>query len=255
LPQKYLVSRIADTLVDVVVMVPPGASPATWEATPAQMRSLDYAKVYFKIGHLGFEQAWMRRIAELNPDMDIVDMSKGLDLISIDYKHGDHTHSGIDPHIWMSPGRMEEMARVVYSRLAAIFPENKEYLRSNYQQLMKEIVSINSYAKRQLLPWKGSDFLLFHPSLGYLAKDYGLRQHAIEFEGKEPSPGHLQEIINLAEKRGIKVIFVQEEFDQRNATVIMQEIGGTIVRINPLAEDWNTEMKNTINKLVKSFQK
>jgi zinc transport system substrate-binding protein len=253
-PQKYLVSAIADTLLEVVVMVPPGASPATWEATPSQMKSLHDAQIYFQIGHIGFEKAWMDRIKDLNDEMKIVDLSVGLSLLNIDMKHGDHSHTGIDPHTWMSPLHMESMARTIYHELSAIWPEHKDMFLSNYEKLRSEIKSVNGIMKKQLAPYSGNSFLIFHPSLGYLAKDYGLQQYSLEYEGKEPSPAHMKEIIELARNNDIKVIFVQEEFDKRNAGVVANEIGGIVIQVNPLSEDWPKEMRSISNKLLKSFK-
>jgi zinc transport system substrate-binding protein len=254
LPQKYLVESIADSLVDVVVMVPPGASPATWEATSAQMVSLSDAVIYFRIGHIGFEKAWMPKIREHNPLMPVVDLSADMSLIGMDTRHGGHSHTGIDPHIWMSPEKMESMARKVYNELKLILPEHKEFLRANYASLMTEIKNVGRLAGKNLAPYEGETFLIFHPSLGYFAKDYGLQQVSIEYEGKEPSPAHIKEVIDLANAKGIKIILVQEEFDSRNAEMIAREIGGTVVKINPLSENWATEIKSLSSKLPKALK-
>jgi len=255
-PQKYLVSTIADTLFDVVVMVPPGASPATWEPTPAQMKSLDHALIYFRIGHIGFEQAWMDRIIDLNEDMPVVDLStaEGMELIQVDYTHGDHSHVGIDPHTWLSPARMEIMARTTYFQLAELMPEHKKYFRANYEKLLGEIKNADRQVKKDLEGYYGKSFLIFHPSLAYFAQDYGLKQFPIEYEGKEPTLAHMRNIIDQAEKEGLKTIFVQEEFDRRNAGVIAEEIGGRVIQINPLSEDWDQEIISIGTKLRKSFK-
>ena len=252
-PQQYLVSGIADSLVDIVVMVPPGASPATWEATPSQMQMLSEAAVYFRIGHIGFERAWMPKITEIYQDMKIVDLSEGLKLRSMDFMHGDHQHSGVDPHTWMSPARMEEMARTIFFEMQLIFPDQKDFLRQNYAQLMQEIKNTASGTKRMLEAHKGKTFLIFHPSLGYLADDYGLIQSSIEDEGKEPSAMHMKDVIDLARSEGIKVIFVQEEFDKRNAEIIAREIGGKVIQINPLSASWAAEIKKISTALNNSF--
>lgn len=254
LPQKYLVESIADTLVNVVVMVPPGASPATWEATPAQMQSLSDALVYFRIGHIGFEKAWIAKIRELNPDIPMIDLSADIQLLGIDYKHGDHSHTGTDPHIWMSPKNMETMARVVYGEMLKLFPEQKDYLKGNYEQMMREIKETASYAKRILAPYKGKTFMIFHPSLGYFANDYDLVQESIEYEGKEPSPAHMKELMDIANMKNIRLIFVQQEFDKRNAQIVAEQIGGQIVTINPLSENWPAEVKSISNQMVKNFK-
>ena len=255
LPQKYLVTSIADTLADVVVMVPPGASPATWEATPAQMKSLGDALIYFRIGHIGFEKAWMAKAAEINPEMKITDLSENLTLRGMSYSHGDHSHSGIDPHVWMSPGNMEIMAGKVFDELLKLFPQHKEFLEGNYSALLVEIEETGQFASDQLSAYKGETFLIFHPSLGYFADDYGLLQAAIENEGKEPSSAHMIKIIDMARSKGIKVIFVQQEFDRRNAEIIANEIEGQVIEFDPLSESWPDEIKNLSLSLKNSFQK
>jgi len=255
LPQKYLVSSIADTLADVVVMVPPGASPATWEATSAQMKSLGDALVYFRIGHIGFEKAWMAKASEINREMKIVDLSENLTLRGMTYNHGDHSHTGIDPHVWMSPGNMEIMAGKVFDELQKLFPQHKEQLERNYSALLDEIEDSKQFASDQLSACKGETFLIFHPSLGYFADDYGLFQAAIEYEGKEPSPAHMIRIIDMARSKGIKVIFVQQEFDRRNAEIIANEIEGQVIVIDPLSISWPDEIKALSISLKNSFQK
>lgn len=254
IPQQYLVSSIADTLVEVVVMVPPGASPATWEATAEQMKDLSDASIYFRIGHIGFEKAWMEQISSLNENMRIIDLSEGMNLVGLETRHGDHTHTGVDPHIWMSPIKMEQMARKVFNELKVMFPEDKEYLRANYEDMMKDIKSSANHVKGSLQASEGRSFMIFHPSLGYLASDYGLEQVSIEFEGKEPSPSYLKECIDLAKQKGIKVIFVQKEFDRRNAELIASEIGGEVIVIDPLSYNWPAEMKSIAEQLRKALR-
>ncbi len=236
-------------------MVPPGASPATWEATPAQMKSLGDALIYFRIGHIGFEKAWMAKAAEINPEMKITDLSENLTLRGMSYDHGDHSHSGIDPHVWMSPGNMEIMAEKVFDELLKLFPQHKEFLERNYSALLLEIEETGQFASDQLSAYKGETFLIFHPSLGYFADDYGLLQAAIENEGKEPSSAHMIKIIDMARSKGIKVIFVQQEFDRRNAEIIANEIEGQVIEFNPLSESWPDEIKNLSLSLKNSFQK
>lgn len=254
LPQKYLVASIADTLADVITMVPPGASPATWEATPAQMKQLSHASLYFRIGHIGFENAWMDKMIELNNSMRVIDLSEELELLAIDVKHGDHSHKGTDPHTWMSPARMEQMARKVFYELKTLFPEHADQLRRNYEKLILEIRETAAYVDKQLSMHGGKAFLIFHPSLGYLADDYYLEQISIEYEGKEPSAAHMKDVIGKAKNRGIKVIFIQEEFDKRNASIVAEEIDGTVVQINPLSENWAPEMKAISSRLNKALK-
>lgn len=103
---------------------------------------------------------------------------------------------------------------------------------------------------RALLPEvKSETFLIYHPALTYFARDYGLTQISIEDDGKEPSPTHLQTLIRNCRRDKVKVIFVQQEFDTRNAQVIAREVGARIVPINPLSYDWEQEMTHIIQAL------
>jgi len=254
LPQKYLVNTILDTLAEVHVIIPPGGSPATWEPSTSDMRDLGDALIYFRIGHIGFEQAWISDIMDVNPELNVVDLSKNIPLRGINYSHGDHTHSGIDPHIWMSAKNMEIMARNTFGELQKLFPDHKPQLRRNYSKLMLEIKDCDKFATETFEDEQGKSFLIFHPSLGYLADAYGLQQVSIEFEGKEPSPAYLRDLIDKCNELEIHTIFVQQEFDKTNAEVIAREIDGNIIQIHPLSEKWAEEYKSIVSSIKRSFE-
>lgn len=84
--------------------------------------------------------------------------------------------------------------------------------------------------------------MIYHPSLTYFAEEFGLEQLPIEADGKEPSPKQLKELIKTARNENVKVIFVQREFDIKQAETIAKEIGITPVEIAPLSYDWGQEM-------------
>jgi zinc transport system substrate-binding protein len=84
--------------------------------------------------------------------------------------------------------------------------------------------------------------MVFHPSWGYFARQYGLTQIPIEIQGKEPNPRGLSQIITQGRDLGIKVIFVQPQFSEKSAAVIATEIGATTAELDPLAEDWAATM-------------
>lgn len=92
-------------------------------------------------------------------------------------------------------------------------------------------------------------FMIYHPALSYFARDYGLHQIPIEAGGKEPSPAHLKALIDTCNSENVHVIFVQPEFDRRNAELIAQQTGTRVVDINPLSYDWETEMLNIAQAL------
>jgi len=244
LPQKYFADKIAGDLYKVEVMVPPGVGPETYSPSPKQMKALGESDAYFAVGYLGFEPDLLGKLPSLNPNIKVYKVSRGIDLIEQkEEKHGDHVHlQGVDPHIWSSPKEAVIIARNIFEGMAEIDPKNKDRYSKNLQNLLAEINSVDSTVTKILAPVKGEKFIVFHPALGYLARDYGLEQFSIEFEGKTPSPKHMQELINEARIGKIKTVLIQKEFEKRNAEIVAKEIGGNLVQIDPLDYDWPRQM-------------
>ncbi|MCK5682603.1 zinc ABC transporter substrate-binding protein [bacterium] len=257
LPQKYFIERIAGDYIEVLVIIPPGASPATFAPTPILLTKMNRSRLYFSIGHLPFEKAWMLKITGSTHDMKVIDTSSGISMITPDEHdhHGkDHDHSGIDPHIWLSCKEVEIQVRNIQKALSNTFPEKKEMFEKNGSKFLKEIRSLDESLKKHFEKIKCREFIVFHPVWSYFARSYGLVQHAIEAEGKKPSPLQMKKIIDLAEKRGIKVIFVQKQFDIRSAQAIAEEINGKVIALDPLAEDWLSNMEKISGVLLKELK-
>ena len=139
----------------------------------------------------------------------------------------------------------------VYEVLSEKYPEQKLQFEQNYQALLQKIDSIADRAKQVLDHKKDKIFLIYHPALTYFAADYGMEQISIEDEGKEPNPAHLKKIIDLALEKNIHMIFIQSQFDVNNAESVAKQIGGQIIQIDPLTENWAAEMNRLIDTLDK----
>jgi zinc transport system substrate-binding protein len=191
LPLKYFADKIAGDSYKVEVTVPPGVGPETYSPTPKQIILLGEAKAYFSIGYLGFEQAWLENFISANPKLKLFLTSKDVNLIKDGDKHGDHVHlQGVDPHIWSSPKTAVRIARNICDGMIQIDPENIELFRKNLSLLLTEIEKVDSIVTAILAKSSSKKFIIFHPALGYFARDYGFEQVAIEFEGKVPSPSY-----------------------------------------------------------------
>lgn len=251
LPLKYFTDKIVGDHFDVDVMVPPGASPATYAPTPKQMHRLAETSAYFSVGYLGFEQAWLHKIQDANPAMEIISSSVGLQLLrDMDEVHGDHVHQGgIDPHVWVSPKQAKFIVMNIFEGVVSIDPGNRSDYAANTKKLLAAIDSVDREVSAILEPVKGSKFLIFHPSLGYLARDYHLEQLSIEYEGKSPSPRHMQHLIEEAEADNIGLVLIQKEFDEENATALAKAIDGNVVQIDPLDYQWPTQMISMAKKI------
>ncbi len=253
-PLRYFTEAIAGNKFKVISMVPKGISPETYDPTPQQLMDLTKSKAYLRIGYIGFEQTWMDKLMDNAPHLQFFDTSKGVELIydnSHPHSHGNilngdnHSLLGVEPHIWSSTYNSQIIAANILNALCSIDKNNEEYYLERYKKLSDQIKQTDSVLC-QMLSTPGADrsFMIYHPALSYFARDYGLHQIAIEAGGKEPSPSHLKELIQICKKEKVRVIFVQPEFDRRNAELVARQTGAKVVPINPLSYDWEREMLN-----------
>lgn len=214
-----------------------------------QLKALHNSSIYFAVGYLPFELSNLYPFLETQKNMLLVKQSAGMDLEegACHHDHGsfhDHGfHEGnFDPHVWMSPKYAKMMARNILEVLAEKFPDQREIFEKNYNRFQVEIDSIDQAARRIVREKENRTFLIYHPALTYFAKDYGMEQISIENEGKEPNPSHLKAVIDTCRAKGIKIVFIQNQFDVANAKAVAKEIGGDVIAIDPLSPDWKAEM-------------
>jgi len=251
LPQKQFVERIAGEHARIIVLVPPGASPHTHEPTPKQLEDISKASLYIKVGSgIEFERAWMNKLSGINPRMVIVDSSMGIQLIS-GYHDDDETdavtgaqfhesegETGADPHIWLSPKNAKIMVENMYRGLVSADPEHKMVYRANTDAYLKELDELDADISREISQKQIHAIMVYHPAWSYFARDYGLLQIPIETEGKDPSPTRIENLIRQAKEGNITVVFASPEYSTKSAEVIAKEIGGSVVLVDPLEEDY-----------------
>lgn len=255
LPQKYFVDQIAGNLLQVNVLVPPGSSPHNYEILPSQMRDLAQSKAWLQIGLLTFEDALKDKLASVNKNVAMVDCSEGVSTIAgsdCEEEGHDHEHAhheAFDPHIWLAPAESRIMAQNTLKALKEGFPQHAEAFKANYSKLVGKIDSLSAQIEQQLSPLENRHILIFHPALAYYARQYNLIQIALEMDGKEPSPKHMKEIVDLAHKENIRVIFIQKEFDPAFAQQLSREIGGETIVIDPLDYHWEKQLLDITQKI------
>jgi zinc transport system substrate-binding protein len=252
-PQKYFVEKIGAKLVDVSVMVKPGASPATYEPKPRQMVAISRTRIYFSIG-VPFEKAWLKKIAATHPGMRVVPTDHGINKIALaEHRHqdeGKHPEHGIpDPHIWLSPTLVMIQARTILKALQEVDPAHGTEYEINYKAFVSQLSDLDVELRNTFVGAQGLEFMVFHPSWGYFANTYGLKQVSIEIAGKDPKPAQLKELIEYAKKSGIKFIFVQPQYSAKSAQLIAREIGGQVIFADSLAEDWAGNLRAVARKL------
>ena len=271
MPQKYFVQQIGKNLVDVRVMVQPGASPATYEPKPRQMAAIAKTHIYFSIG-VPFENVWLNKIASSNPNMMVVQTDHGIQKASmVDHHHHEkapdhqktdqqHNNEGghdanlrntgiLDPHIWLSPPLVMIQARTMATTLQTVDPAHRSEYEANYNASISEISKLDIELKNIFNGSHGLQFMVFHPAWGYFADTYGLKQIPVEIEGKNPKPAQLKSLIKFANTNDIDVIFVQPQFSAKSAEVIARGIGGQVVVADPLAADWAANLRKVSREI------
>jgi zinc transport system substrate-binding protein len=252
LPQRYFVEKIGGQFVEVEVMVPPGATPETYEPRPGQMSVLSRSRIYFACG-VPFETIWLSKIISINSKILVIHTEKDIKKREIEaHSHpgesvkpqsgGSHEEPG-DPHIWLSPPLVILQARAIFEALAATDPQNGAFYETNYKAFVSELVELDLYLSRLFgAGAKSGSFMVFHPAWGYFADAYGLKQAAVEVEGKEPKARELDEFIKRARELGAKAIFVQPQYSPTPAQIIADAVGGTLVQADDLAPDWEKNL-------------
>jgi zinc transport system substrate-binding protein len=273
-PQQYLVDRIGGVHVTTEVLVAPGQSPHSFDATPRQMVALAESRAYFAIG-LEFERELITKVRELNPDLTIVDMGRGVPRRPIEgdeedpasrdtgsepdasehggsangREHGRAAGGLTDPHIWLAPCLLAIEAENAAEALVALDPTHAADYRANLDALLADLNDLDRELAGALAPVRGKTVYVFHPAFGYFTDAYSLKQVAVETGGSEPGARDLARLVEEGRRDGVRVIFVQPEFATKSAEAVAREIGGAVVPIDPLAYDVVANLRTVARRI------
>lgn len=241
-PLRFFTEEIAGNKFKVSTMVPEGMSPETYEPTVQQMIQLAHSDMFVKVGAIGFEVAWMKRMEANAPHTLVIDSSEGIETVK--------TINGTDdPHTWMSAANAMIIAKNICDALVAIDQQDSTYFRQRLDKLYEKIQSTDLEVRKYITKDTSKSFLIYHPTLTYYARDYQLTQIPIEEEGREPSSAQITEVIKKAKENRVKVLLVQKQFNVRNTRAVAESVGAKPIEINPLNYNWCKEMVSVAKKL------
>lgn len=258
-PQAYFLSQIAGESVDINTLIPQGSDPHTFEFKPSTLSKLQKSDLYLTIG-LEFEEIWIPKLKDNLSKTQILSITNGITYLKSqechhhdhDDHHDHHDHDKErDPHIWLSPKNVKILASNIASILITHFPQNKALYEKNLKEFLEKVSALDSQIIQALSSLKTREFIVYHPSWAYFAKEYNLTQIPIEIEGKEPKAKELKNLIDTAKKHNIKVIFAQSGFSKTTAKQIANSCGAHIFLTDPLAYEWEEEMLKIANELAK----
>lgn len=256
---QWLVDKVGGDLVKTQSLTSSGDDPHTYEPSPNQMTAIAESDLYLTVG-VEFEEVWIPKFVDANKNLTVVDISEGVERMLLDdhehedlpeedhdhddgHDHEEHHHHGFDPHIWLSPERMKQIAENVTATLIQFDPENTTVYQANLQNVLLLINDVEAKLDELLANPIRKQFLMVHPSLGYLADSYGLEMLSVEIDGQEPSPAQLAEILHLSKEYGIHALFNQLGTSPVNAQTLANQAGITqIFEIDPMQYDWQANM-------------
>lgn len=240
-PLADFARQVGGDRVEVLTLVPPGASPHTYELKPSQVTQVARANLLVLNG-VGFEY-WADKLIKAvdNPKLEVVDTSRGIPILDVgeheeSREKGNHDHPRGNPHIWLDPrqamvqvGHIRDALVRADSAHAAMYRENATRFLSELENLDREIIA-------EVEGWRSRQFIAFHPAWVYFARRYGLEQAGVieASPGREPSPVELARIVQTAKRIGARAIFGEPQFPSKAAEIIAHESGAQVLFLDPL---------------------
>jgi zinc transport system substrate-binding protein len=225
-PIDEFVKKIGGDMIQSSILIPTGIEPHDFEPTINQIQTVDSADVLVYNG-LGIDN-WITKINTAHK----IDASEGLNA-----SYTDRRNMTLDPHVWLDPLLAKKEVENIRDGLMTIDPNNRDRYFNNAKNFLNVLDNLDKTIKTYLESCKKRDFITFHNSFSYFAKQYGLNQHSISNAGPEAevTPTRLVEIINIAKSLDLKVIYSEELMDSRYASVVAQEIAdGKVLILSPI---------------------
>lgn len=247
-PQRWLLEQIVGDRMEVKTLMANGGNPETYEPTVSHLTDLGHSRAYFCVGNLGFENAILEKVTANNPDTQVFTVSDSIELIRTDHQHdgGRHAHGSVDPHTWTSAKNARIMAANMLRAMTEIDPDHSEEYTGNFAALTRRLDSLDSLITATLSADSATTFIVWHPSLSYFARDYGLHQLSLGAEGREPSVADMKRLLSAAGTSGAKVFLLQRDFDRNQADALVAGLRDSVrvAEFSPLDYDFDTQLIN-----------
>lgn len=247
-PFQEILKEVVGDRGEVYQILPPGASPHTYELRPSDLRTVATAKALF----YGSENldAWALKLQNTNR-IELIRYVDGDSLIHFQQEHerqksdvyhdehedeGHHHSSGVDPHFWTDPLTVKSLLPTLTENLCIIDPGQCEQYRKNYQKFGSQLDSLHLKIKKMLTPIRGSKVMISHPFFQYFFKRYGIELIGVieKNPGREPTPKEIKELIEEIKHENVKAIFDHTQLPDRAAKIIAESTGIRVYDLDPI---------------------
>lgn len=232
-PLREFAMAVGKDKIEVTTMVPEGVEPHDFEPKAKDLLELTEAKVFVYNG-LGME-AWVdKSLSSIeNKDLNVVDASKGSNLIKNESEDEIKEHGQYDPHIWLSLKEAKVETKNIKDALVKVDGKNKDYYEKNYEEFNKSLDNLYTEYKSKFESIQNKSFVTGHAAFAYLCRDFGLHQQSVEgvFAEGEPTAAKLKELVEYAKKNNVKTIFVEELASPKVSETLANEVNAKVQKI------------------------
>ncbi len=255
-PYLYFVKALTDGNIKAFSLVPEGANPHLYEATPRQVQEAKQARVWIRLSE-SFEKKIEKSLQEQNKNLIVVNLADSKQISYIyegalchECGHPHHNGESKDLHIWLSLKLAKIQADLIATALIQAFPSQQEIIQKNLEHLKKQFDAQDLVFTEKLLPYKNESILVSHPAFGYFCRDYDLHQISIEMEGKDPLPRDLASILTKTQETSIRTVITQAQYNNRGAEIISKELKLPIHEVDPYSADYLKNFEKIVNIIV-----
>ena len=244
-PLETFLNEIVKDKFNIVVAVPNGQSPESYEPTPKEMLALSNAKTYFSIGI-------PNEVATILPNVNCDKVLLHDEVANKGLAHLTFENGARDPHIWLSVKRAIKIVEIMRDKVVSLDSENAEFYVKNANEYVTKLNALHDELTTKFNAIENSKktFIAYHPSFNYFANEYGLTAYALEKNGHEATAKDLAEMVIFAKNNGIKNVFYQAETDSSQAISFANEIGGTAIKLSPLSANYIENLKEMANAII-----
>ncbi|MFZ3048879.1 MAG: metal ABC transporter substrate-binding protein [Desulfatirhabdiaceae bacterium] len=243
-PVGDMIRQVGGELVDVTVVVPPGASPHTFELKPATIKTFSASRLFFMVG-AGLE-FWANAAVKasgksiqtvvLSDDMPLIQMAGHLHDSDAEKVTKKPHHESANPHIWLDPILAKQMVGRIVQVLSAADPEHAIQFASRGEAYSKKLDDLDRSIKDSVRTFKIKKYVAFHPAWDYFALRYGLECDGVieASPGRNPTPKMIAHIVKTIQASKIQAVFAEPQFNPQVADVIAREAGVRVLFLDPI---------------------
>ena len=258
-PLAFAAQRIGGPRIDVTNLTPGGAEPHDLELTPDQVDEVLDATVAIVMGR-GFQPAVEDTASQRDgATLEVLpEVVGGRD----EQVAEEGASGGLDPHVWLDPTLMAEVAGAISRTLVAADARGAATYHRNLHRLRRQLADLDTEYRRRLSGCDRDLLVTSHEAFGYLAKQYGLRQEGVAGiePDAEPDAQRLAELADLARGKGVTTVFTEEAVSPRIAETLAREAGGLRTEVlSPLetlsarerrtGDDYFSLMRSNLDKI------